>query len=100
MDTPATEVSRVQPAPLSQSNIQPQSVYPSTNVRLVNSVPSVCPMCHIQVRLTDYFCYNCGKNLHPKPLSTSIEIQILYYVGSLVLPPMGFIWGFRYIREN
>ena len=39
-------------------------------------------------------------NLKPKPLSTSIEKQILLYLGSLILPPMGFVWGIRYLREN
>lgn len=60
----------------------------------------ICSSCHIVVRPTDYFCYNCGKNLRPKPLSISWENQVLIYIGSVLLPPMGFIWGFRYLREK
>lgn len=24
----------------------------------------------------------------------------MYYLGSIVLPPMGIVWGMRYIREQ
>lgn len=24
----------------------------------------------------------------------------MYYAGALVLPPMGFIWGIRYLRQT
>lgn len=64
------------------------------------TAPVVCPFCHIQVRQTDYFCFNCGKNLHPKPLSTSVVTQIGYYLGSVLLPPIGIIWAVRYLREK
>ncbi len=57
-----------------------------------------CPVCHIEVRQSDYFCFNCGLNLHPKPPSTSIENQIMLYLGSFFLPPMGCIWGYKYIK--
>lgn len=74
---------------------------PSPQINSV-AVPQVvtCSQCHQQVRSSDYFCYNCGKNLKPKPLPTDIITQLLYYGGSILLPPMGFIWGFRYVREN
>lgn len=81
-----------------QPSSYPYPVVPP--VRSENPLFSLCPMCHIQVRQTDYFCFNCGKNLHPKPLSTSIMTQITYYVGSVVLPPMGVIWGFKYLKES
>jgi len=60
----------------------------------------VCPQCHVSVQPTDYFCSNCGKNLKQKLSSVSISSQALLYVGSLLLPPMGFIWGFRRLREE
>lgn len=62
--------------------------------------PLVCPSCHVEVRATDYFCYNCGKNLKPKPLSTSLTQQILIYLGSVLLPPLGLVWGIRYLRQK
>lgn len=58
-----------------------------------------CLQCHAIVKLTDYFCANCGKNLKEKPLSTSPAMEILYYLGSLALPPLGIIWGIKYLRQ-
>lgn len=60
----------------------------------------LCTQCHIEVRPNDYFCFNCGKNLKPKPLPTDAVNQLLYYVGSILLPPMGIIWGIRYMKEK
>lgn len=61
---------------------------------------SPCPTCHIQIRVTDYFCFNCGKKLKPQPLSTTIIQQLIIYVSSVFLPPIGIIWGIRYIKEK
>ena len=58
-----------------------------------------CPQCHVQVRPSDYFCFNCGKVLHEKPMSVSVGRQIALYIGSVVLVPFGVIWGFRYLRQ-
>jgi hypothetical protein len=59
-----------------------------------------CPTCHQPVRPTDYFCPNCGKNLRPAPLSTSLSGQISLYLKTLLLPPLGLVWGFRYLRQS
>ena len=59
----------------------------------------VCPKCHIAVKGTDFFCFNCGANLKPKPLNTTLPYQLLLYLGSIFLPPLGIIWGIRYLRE-
>lgn len=61
---------------------------------------STCPQCHAQVRATDFFCFNCGKNLKPKPLSTSLETLFMYYLGAFVLPPMGIVWGIKYLKQE
>ncbi len=58
----------------------------------------VCPVCHAAVKPTDFFCYNCGKNLHAAPLGTSPLDQAKLYLGSVFLAPMGFIWGLKYLR--
>jgi hypothetical protein len=60
---------------------------------------TLCPTCHQPVRLTDYFCSNCGKNLRPRPLSTSFLSQIGLYLKTLLLPPLGIVWGIRYLRQ-
>jgi hypothetical protein len=59
----------------------------------------ICPECHVNVRETDYFCYNCGKNLKPKPPSTTFSSVAMLMLGSLFLPPMGIIWGWKYIHQ-
>jgi predicted nucleic acid-binding Zn ribbon protein len=61
---------------------------------------ATCPVCHTAIRSTDYFCFNCGANLHPKPPSIKIEDQIMLYLGSFFLPPMGVIWGLKYINQK
>ena len=60
---------------------------------------TICSVCHVSVRPTDFFCYNCGKNLQEKPLSTSPVREILYYAGSIFLPPLGLWWGIKYLRQ-
>ena len=60
---------------------------------------SPCPQCHIEVRQTDYFCFNCGKNLHPAPPSTSISTQLGLYLKSFLIPPFGIFWGFPYLLQ-
>lgn len=62
--------------------------------------PVVCPFCHVAVRPADYFCSNCGKNLHAVPLGTSVFDQAKLYLGSVFLAPMGIFWGMRYLREK
>lgn len=62
--------------------------------------PTVCPQCHVPVRVTDFFCFNCGKNLRPKPLATSVQTLVMYYLGAIILPPMGIIWGLKYLRQG
>lgn len=61
---------------------------------------SLCPGCHIAVRPTDYFCFNCGKNLHSAPPGTTPADQIKLYLGSVFLAPMGIFWGLKYLREE
>lgn len=58
-----------------------------------------CPICHVQVRPTDYFCYNCGRNLRTRPLLQSPEKVIILIVTTLLLPPFGIVLGIRYLRE-
>lgn len=59
-----------------------------------------CPFCHVELKPTDYFCFNCGKNLKPKPPSTSLTRQIIIYLESFFLPPYGIIIGIRYLRQK
>ena len=53
--------------------------------------PLACPTCHQSVKPEYYFCPNCGTNLHPAPLSTTMETQLKLYAWSIVLPMILFI---------
>jgi len=59
-----------------------------------------CPRCHVAVRPTDFYCYNCGAEVQEKPVHVSIPEQLGLYLGSLILPPMGLFWGFKYYRKK
>ncbi len=63
-------------------------------------INSVCPVCHRSALPEYYFCPNCGKNLKPVPLSTTVLKQLGLYIGSVVLMPLGLIWGLRYLKES
>jgi len=59
-----------------------------------------CPSCKTETSSNSYFCPNCGKKLQNKPLSTSIRKQIIVYLISLLLPPLGFFYGYRYLKQK
>ena len=59
-----------------------------------------CLQCHTTVKATDYFCFNCGKNLKPKPPSTTVFSISALFFKSLLLPPMGFFWGYKYLCQT
>ena len=61
---------------------------------------TTCLVCHVSVRPSDFFCYNCGHNLHPTPPSTTISTVITLCLGSMILPPMGFIWSIKYLKSQ
>lgn len=66
----------------------------------MDTTTQACPQCHAVMRPEYYFCFNCGKNLHPAPLSTSVATQAWIYIGSVILAPMGLVWGLRYLRQS
>lgn len=72
-----------------------QSPAPDMTVQM-----SQCPKCHVDVRLSDYFCFNCGQALRTKPESVSLVKQMTVYLLSFLLPPLGIIWGIRYLRQD
>ena len=58
-----------------------------------------CPKCHVEVRTTDYFCFNCGVNLKPKPPSVSVTSQMILYTKSFLIPPFGILWAYPYLKQ-
>jgi hypothetical protein len=59
-----------------------------------------CPQCHQPVVPADYFCPNCGKKLHSPPLSTTPTALLVLALKTLLLPPFGLYWGYRYLRQS
>lgn len=60
----------------------------------------LCPQCHSPITDSYYFCPNCGKNLKPAPLSTTILSQIGVYALSIFLPPFGLWPAVKYLRQS
>ena len=61
--------------------------------------PTTCPFCHTAISAADYFCPNCGKKLKDKPPATTISKQIIVYLVSLLLPPFGIVYAWRYLKQ-
>ena len=59
-----------------------------------------CLKCHVTVRSTDYFCYNCGNNLKPVPPSVSLVDQMTLYLKSILIPPFGILWAIKYLKQD
>jgi len=57
--------------------------------------PLICPYCHTTLPYNSYFCFNCGKKVHEPPISVWTELKI--YVYSILLPPIGLWYGYRYL---
>lgn len=59
-----------------------------------------CPYCRKNISTTDYFCPGCGKKLKDKPLSTTFARQLVIYLISLFLPPLGLWPAISYLRQR
>lgn len=62
--------------------------------------PSICPKCGIILPPNTNFCPNCGFQTTEAPQVISIGRQVWIYFVSLLLPPLGFIWVFKYFRSQ
>lgn len=61
---------------------------------------TTCPYCKANVPSSDFFCPACGKKLKEKPPSTSTSRQILIYLLSVFLPPLGIWPAIKYLRQS
>ena len=57
-----------------------------------------CPSCHTEVTEAAFFCSNCGKPLKARPESTSIGRQIVVYLVSFFLAPLGLVFAWKYLK--
>jgi hypothetical protein len=59
-----------------------------------------CSKCHQQVNANDYFCPFCGNKIRNPPPSTTVGGIVWLLVKTILLPPLGFIWGYRYLKQD
>lgn len=65
----------------------------------------LCPQCQSIVLPNENFCPKCGFQLVHTGSAQNLQIlsvgkQIWIYFVSIVLPPLGLIWTFKYLRSN
>lgn len=61
---------------------------------------NICSNCKGNISPIDFFCPSCGKKLKEKPLSTTFAKQIVIYLFSLFLPPLGILPAIKYLRQE
>lgn len=61
---------------------------------------SACPSCRALVSADMLFCPACGKPLKSNPAETSVSRQIVVYIISILLPPFGFWYAWKYLRQG
>ncbi|HEX8965845.1 MAG TPA: zinc ribbon domain-containing protein [Patescibacteria group bacterium] len=61
---------------------------------------TVCPKCGNTIFPTDEFCAHCGFRLSFQKDSFSIGKIIWIIFVSVVLPPFGLVWTFKYFKSK
>ncbi len=56
-----------------------------------------CPNCKNEILKNSNFCQFCGYKLNEK---ITLSRQFYIYAVSLLLPPLGLIWFFKYFRSS
>lgn len=59
-----------------------------------------CPKCHQGIAESNFYCSNCGTNLKPPPPDVSFGGLTKLFLGTILLPPIGILWGLRYLKGN
>lgn len=68
--------------------------------RYMSEEISQCPQCQMILVPHTNFCPNCGFHIVQQPQILSVGKQIWIYFVSLLLPPLGLIWTFKYFRSE
>jgi hypothetical protein len=61
-------------------------------------LPIICHKCKTENNPTNYFCANCGGKIREKPVT--VWRQVYIYTISILMPPLGLVWTFRYFRSK
>ena len=59
-----------------------------------------CPKCQQSVNANDFFCPFCGHKIRSPPLSTKWSSLVFLAIKTLLLPPFGFWWGYKYLKQE
>jgi hypothetical protein len=59
-----------------------------------------CPSCNAQMMSSDNFCSNCGKSLRTVPPGKSVSKQIIVYLVSFFLAPLGLYYAWKYLNQD
>jgi RsiW-degrading membrane proteinase PrsW (M82 family) len=59
-----------------------------------------CPYCNFTLTAPVHFCPNCGEKLIQQPVSLFFSTKLLVYFISVLLPPLGLWYGFKYLRQK
>jgi DNA-directed RNA polymerase subunit RPC12/RpoP len=58
-----------------------------------------CSHCKNTVSVLDNFCPHCGSKIKEKQISTTLVTQVLIYVFSIFLAPLGLWPAIKYLRQ-
>lgn len=61
---------------------------------------TMCPKCKGNISPLDIFCPICGNRVKEKTVSTSVLTQILIYLFSILLAPLGIIPAIKYLKQQ
>lgn len=61
---------------------------------------SICSHCTASVSPEMNFCPNCGKKIKELLPSNSLGSQIVVYLISFFLPPLGFWYAYKYLKHG
>ncbi len=62
--------------------------------------PTLCPQCNEILLPGTNFCPKCGFQISLIPTTVSIGRQLYIYAVSLLLPPLGLIWTFKFLHHT
>jgi hypothetical protein len=63
-------------------------------------VDSVCPYCKTLAPYSANYCSSCGKRLRQTIPSTSFSKQIIIYLVSFLLAPLGLFYAWKYLKQD
>lgn len=59
-----------------------------------------CKYCYTEIKDDFFFCPHCGKNIKDIPFKFSIFKTLGLIIFSILLPPLGIVPGFTYLRKK